>query len=209
MTEEAMTEQNEPASKLGGLAAAVLAARRPGATPFERRPAVLKTGEIDQTAAAFNVFASLLTSDGIRTALYSVLRRSDYRFIGIFRFKDGKATSCVHVDRENLGETQAGEVDDTATYCSYVRSEGRPFVTADASTDERTIGHVARDVVLSYCGIPIFQPGGELIGTLCHYDVVPRDPEHLDLELLIQVSSALEQSGLIPAYPDLQPLTSP
>ena len=162
----------------------------------------MKTGEIDQTAAAFNVFASLLASDGIRTALYSVLRRSNYRFVSIFRFKDGKATSSVHVDRENLGDTQAGEVDDTATYCSYVRNEGRPFVTSDASTDERTVGHVARDAVRSYCGIPIFQPDGELLGTLCHYDLVPRDPEHLDLELLIQVSSALEQSGLIPGYPD-------
>lgn len=200
-----MTEQNPPVSKLSDLAAAVQAARRPGATALERRPAVLKTGEIDQTAAAFNVFASLLTSDGIRTALYSILRRSDYRFIGIFRFKDGKATSAVHVDRENLGDTQAGEVDDTATYCSYVRNEGRPFVTADASTDERTLGHAAREAVLAYCGIPIFHPDGELLGTLCHYDVVPRDPELLDLELLIQVSSALEQSGLIPAYPEAQP----
>jgi GAF domain-containing protein len=200
-----MTDPIEIDPRLNVLAAAVDASKGRSATPFERRAAVLKSGEIDQTAAAFNVFASLLQSDGIRTALYSVLRRSDYRFIGIFRFKDGKATSAVHVDRENLGVTQAGEVDDTATYCSYARASGSPFVTADARADERTVGHVARDSVLSYCGIPIFEPGGEFIGTLCHYDLVPRDPDQLDLDLLIQVSSALEQSGLIPAYPDPQP----
>lgn len=198
-----MSEPSDVAPKLSDLVVAVKAAERPGAASIERRPAILKTGEIDQTAAAFNVFASLLASDGIRTALYSVLRRSDYRFIGIFRFKNGKATSSVHVDRENLGVTQADEVDDTATYCSYVRNTGRPFVTSDASTDQRTLGHAARQVVLSYCGIPIFQPDGELVGTLCHYDVVPRDPRQLDLELLAQVSSALEKTGLIPPYPEL------
>lgn len=196
-----MTDTNDTTLKLSNLTAAVQASTRPGTAPVGRRPAVLKTGEIDQTAAAFNVFASLLETDGIRTALYSVLRRSDYRFIGIFRFKDGKATSAVHVDRENLGTTQAGEVDDTATYCSFARATGKPFVTADASSDDRTAGHVARDVIRSYCGIPIYQADGEFIGTLCHYDVVPRDPEDLDLELLAQVSSALERCGLIPAYP--------
>lgn len=200
-----MTKQDDIKPLLHDLAAAVNASKdRPGKS-FERRPAVLKTGEIDQTAAAFNVFASLLQSDGIRTALYSVLRKSDYRFIGIFRFKDGKATSSVHVDRENLGITQAGEVDDTATYCAYARAAGVPFVTADASADDRTLGHVARDTVRSYCGIPIYEPGGEFVGTLCHYDLVPRDPDTLDLELLAQVSQALEESGLIPAYPSLQP----
>lgn len=165
------------------------------------RPAVSATGKIDQTAVAFNVFSKLLSSDGIRAALYSVLRHSDYRFLSIFRFKDGKATSCVHVDRTDLLATQADEVPDTATYCLYVRNSKQPFVTANAATDARTAGHPARDVVLSYCGIPILEPEGKLIGTLCHYDLVARDPDQLDLELLRRVSSALAQSGLVPDYP--------
>lgn len=165
--------------------------------------AVARDGSIDQTAVAFNVFANLLATDGVRAALYSILRRSSYRFIAIFRFKDGKATSSVHVDRDNLAVTQADEVPDTATYCAYVRGSARPFVTADASADDRTIGHPARDVVLSYCGVPIMESDGTLLGTLCHYDVVPRDPGELDLALLLQVCSALSQSGLVPPYPDL------
>ncbi len=143
-------------------------------------------------------------SDGIRSALYSVLRLSNYRFISIFRFNDGMATSVVHVDREDLSLTQASEVSDTATYCCFVRNSGGAFVTADATTDWRTADHPARDAVRSYCGIPIFEPEGALIGTLCHYDFVPRDPEQLNLELLLQVSSALAQSGLVPAYPGLK-----
>lgn len=165
------------------------------------RAAVDAFGQIDPTVVAFNVFANLLSTDGIRAALYSVLRRSNYRFISIFRFRDGLATSAVHVDREDLSVTQASEVPDTATYCHYVRESGRPFVTAQASSDARTVGHPSRDVVLSYCGIPIFEPEGALIGVLCFHDVVPREPDQLDLELLVQVSSALAQSGLVPPYP--------
>jgi hypothetical protein len=181
-----------------------VAAARPAGTAADSAPArsrIRGDGAVDQTVVAFNVFANLLASDGIRSALYSVLRKSDYRFISIFRFQDGRATSAVHVDREDLSVVQADEVADTATYCCYVRDANGSFVTADASTDLRTAGHVARDAVRAYCGIPILEPDGELIGTLCHYDLVPRDPEQLDLHLLLQVSSALAQSGLIPPYP--------
>lgn len=174
------------------------------AEAVSRAPSRLSTNavsDIDTTYAGFNVFSSLLQSDGIRPALYSLLRRTDYRFIAIFRFKDGKATSSVYVDRENIGDLQAGEVPDTATYCCYVRDRGGPFVTADAAADNRTAQHAAKDVVRAYCGIPILTPDGELLGTLCHYDLEPRDPAQLDVELLIQASSALATSGLIPPYP--------
>ncbi len=190
---------NEP--RLEGLKRAVGAAR--SGVPVASAPLVSESGGIDQTAVAFNVFAKLLQTDGIRAALYSVLRRSDYRYLSIFRFKDGLATSCVHIDREDLLATQAAEVPDTATYCRYVRASDAPFVTVNASIDARTFDHPARDVVLSYCGIPVLESDGTFIGTLCHYDLVPRDPEQLDLELLLQVSSALAQSGAVPPYPDL------
>jgi GAF domain-containing protein len=177
------------------------AARALPPSAFAQAP-ISAAGKIDQTAVAFNVFSRLLYSDGIRAALYAVLRNSSYRFLSIFRFQNGLATSCVHVDRENLADMQAGEVTDTATYCCYVRDSGGAFVTADASSDPRTANHPAHEEVRSYCGIPIIESDGTLIGTLCHYDLVPRDPNELNLELLLQVSSALARSGLVPPYPD-------
>jgi GAF domain-containing protein len=198
-----MTTPETTDSRLGPLRKAILEARDglAGSSKTPGRSAVSTSGEIDQTTVAFNVFEKLLATEGIRAALYAVLRQSQYRFISIFRFKDGKATSAVHVDRTDLSVTQAGEVADTATYCCYVRDADHPFATADASLDPRTRDHVAREVVRSYCGIPIFEPDGALIGTLCHYDLEPRDPEHLNLSLLLQVSSAIAQSGLVPPYP--------
>jgi hypothetical protein len=50
-----------------------------------------------------------------------VLGLSEYRFIGIFRFKDGKANAALHYDRENPAVTAVTEVSDSATYCCHVR----------------------------------------------------------------------------------------
>ena len=160
------------------------------------------SGQVNSTAVAFSVFKKLLDTEGPRAALYSVLRLTDYRFISVFRFKDGKATSAIHVDREDLAVVQASEVPDTATYCCYVRDSRGAFVTADALIDPRTSTHPAREVVRAYCGIPILDPEGVLIGTLCHYDLAPKDPEQLDLELLLQVAHALCAPGVVPPYPD-------
>lgn len=203
---EAIMESNEPDAGRPAADApgpAIASARTPTEPQhvLQSRPAVSDRGEIDPGVVAFNVFAKLMETDGIRAALYSVLRKSDYRFIGIFRFKDGKATSAVHVDRQNLNVTQADEVDATATYCNFVRHSGKPFITADAVTDPSTDGHVAREVIRSYCGVPILDSEGAFVGTLCHYDLVPRDPHQLNLEFLVQVSGALSRSGLIPPYP--------
>lgn len=198
--------QDDPGSQdeeslRSALAAALQAAQ--ARELFESRPAVSSAGKIDDAVVAFTVFAKLMETDGIRAALYSVLRKSDYRFIGIFRFKNGKATSAVHVDREDLKITQADEVDEASTYCNLVRHTGRPFMTADASIDPRTAGHVAREVIRSYCGVPILDSDGSFIGTLCHYDLVPRNPSQLNLALLAQISGAAARSGLIPPYPQL------
>ena len=51
------------------------------------------------TGAHFKQFARVLASSGARDALAYVLGLSDYRFIGIFRFKDGKANAAIHYDR--------------------------------------------------------------------------------------------------------------
>ena len=151
--------------------------------------------------AAFARFAEILEREGPRPALAWLLLRSDYRFIGIFRFEGGKATAAVHYDRENPEVLRCAEVPDTATYCCYVRDSRGAFVTANALTDARLDDHPARESVLAYCGVPVMDPEGVLLGTLCHYDLVPRDPEQLDLPLLLQVTSTLARGGHVPPYP--------
>lgn len=153
------------------------------------------------TEAYFLRFSEILNATGARDALAYLVGLSDYRFIGIFRFQDGKANAAIHVDRENPTVLTATEVPDTATYCCYVRDGHGMFSTSNALADARLDQHPAREAVLAYCGVPVMDPSGHLLGTLCHYDVVPRDPSQLDMELLLQVAVALEQGAHVPPYP--------
>lgn len=150
---------------------------------------------------AFADFVVTLKAEGIRQALGCLLKRTDYRFIGIWRFQDGKASAAAHYDRENPEVTTAEEVPENATYCCYVRETGQPFKTQNALVDERAAKHPARSTVLSYCGVPVMDSSGVILGTLCHYDLVPRDPEQISMELILSVSSYLALGGHVPPYP--------
>ena len=157
--------------------------------------AALKTDE------AFARFSDTLEAAGLRAALAYLLGLTDYRFIAIFRFAEGRANAAVFYDRENPDVWAVDEVSASATYCCYARDARGVFKTADAMLDPRLAGHVAREVVQSYCGVPVMTAEGEILGTLCHYDLVPRDPEQVDLMLMLQVASRLVQRCLVPPYP--------
>ncbi len=154
-----------------------------------------------QDSEAFAKFVVTLRAEGLREALATLVKRTDYRFIGIWRFMDGKANAAAHYDRENPGVTTAAEVPDTATYCCYVRESGQPFKTPNTLVDERVAQHPARSTVLSYCGVPVMDSDGTILGTLCHYDLVPRDSEQVSLELMMSVASYLALGGHVPPYP--------
>jgi GAF domain-containing protein len=153
------------------------------------------------TRQAFQRFAHTLDTQGVRAALAYIVSLSDYRFISVFQFRDDKAMAALHFDRENPDVLRSAEVPDTATYCCYVRDSRGVFTTANALLDARLASHPKRTGVLAYCGVPVMDAEGQLLGTLCHYDVVPRDPEQLDLALLIEVASALARGGHVPPYP--------
>lgn len=153
------------------------------------------------TSDAYAAFDATLQRDGLRQALAYLLSLTDYRFIAIFRFENGRANAAVFWDRENPAQRLTDEVPDTATYCCFVRDSRGIFTTADSLTDERLLAHPAREVVRGYCGVPVMDAEGVLLGTLCHYDVVPRDPGQLDLELLLQVASSLAAGKHVPPYP--------
>ena len=153
------------------------------------------------TDEAFAAFDRALHAEGPRAALTYLVGLTSYRFIGIFRFNGGLANAAIHVDRENPDVTRLDAVPETATYCCYVRDGRGVFTTVDAMADPRLLTHVARAQVRSYCGVPLISPEGELLGTMCHYDLVPRDPEELDLPLLLQAAGTLANGGHVPPYP--------
>ncbi len=153
------------------------------------------------TAESYQEFRKAFDAQGLRTALSTLLELTDYRFIGIWRFDAGKAAAAAHFDRQQPDQQDAAEVPETATYCTIVRDTEQPFSTADASIDARLAGHPAQDVVRTYCGVPLMDSAGTILGTLCHYDLVPRDPEQINIELMLMIGSFLALNGHVPPYP--------
>lgn len=149
------------------------------------------------TDGAFRVFKGLLDAYGLRYALYSLLRLTDYRFISVFRLENGMIRSLAHVDREDLSVLETGASPESASYCCYVRTGNGPFVVVDSIGDPRVEGHAKQQDLRAYCGLPISSADGQLLGTLCHYDVVPRDPAQLNTELLSQVADEIVRAGLL------------
>ncbi len=169
-----------------------------GGAPLGRtRESAMVLATAAPTDGAYRVFKRLLDADGLRYALYSILRLTDYRFISVFRLEDGMIRSLAHVDREDLSVQETETSAESASYCCYVRSEDGPFVVVDALVDPRVEDHAKRPDLRAYCGIPIASADGRLLGTLCHYDIVPRDPAQLNNELLAQVASEIVRSGWI------------
>lgn len=153
------------------------------------------------TSESYQNFRRAFEAEGLRPALSGLLALTDYRFIGLWRFENGRAAAAAHFDKEHPGQENASEVPETATYCTIVRDTEEPFMTGDSMLDARVAGHPAQDVVRTYCGVPLMDSAGEVFGTLCHYDVVPRDPEQINIELMLMVSSFLVLNGHVPDYP--------
>jgi GAF domain-containing protein len=153
------------------------------------------------TEDAFRQFSDKVSRHGLRPALAYLLGLTDFRYIAIFRRNGDKATAAAYYDREHPDVVATDEVPASATYCQLAIESQAPFITADALQDPRLVSHPARHAVQSYSGVPLMTPEGELLGTLCYYDEVPRDTDQIDLELIVNVASALEQRGLVPPYP--------
>jgi GAF domain-containing protein len=160
------------------------------------------------TSAAFAKFVVTHRTRDLRTALATLLRLTDYRFIGLWRFQDGKANAVVHYDREDPTVIDAQEVPDTATYCCFVRDRKAPFKTPNALIDERLAEHAAREQVATYCGVPVMDSHGNVLATLCHYDLVPREPEQVNLELMLMVAAYIVNNGHLPPYPSTAPVAT-
>lgn len=150
---------------------------------------------------AFLQFNQTLAKAGLRAALAYLLSLSNFRFIAIFRSQGDNSTASVFYDREQPDVLFVEEVPASATYCTLAVASRSVFKTGDSLQDPRLTSHAARETVQSYWGLPLMTPEGEILATLCQYDVVPRDTQQVDLQLMVEVASLLQQRGLVPPYP--------
>lgn len=144
-----------------------------------------------------SAFETLLEAEGPRAALGYLNGLTEFRYTGVFRFE--REVLCVYYfDREQPAQSSIAAIPMAATYCSYVRRGNGVFTTADALLDPRLQDHAARRDVRAYCGVPVFDPAGAFLGTLCHFDNLPRDPRQIDLGLMQEVARCLGRGGRLP-----------
>jgi GAF domain-containing protein len=94
-------------------------------------------------------------------------------------------------DRENPAQQVGADSPMSETYCSIVGETERPFATDDAAADARLAGHPALETVVSYCGALVRDARGAAVGTLCHFDVVPRPVPAAEVPVMEAVAALL------------------
>lgn len=130
------------------------------------------------------VFREALTEGGISAALKFINARSPHRFTSIYRFDGSTLHNLYLYDRANpefglFPDAPLGE-----SYCSIVSETAATFATHHSLRDARVEYHPKRELVLSYCGIPLVREDGTMFGTLCHFDFVPHEISGGEVEFL-------------------------
>ena len=128
----------------------------------------------DELPMLADAFRETLESAGLPAALRFLNTRTRHRFTALYRFDAPWLRNVCMVDRENPGLLVTADCAIRESYCSYIFDAEREFDVEDASEDGRVAGHPKRDVLLAYCGVPVFDAGGACVGTLCHFDPRPR-----------------------------------
>lgn len=80
-----------------------------------------------------------------------------------------------------------------ASYCVFVRDSGAQFETQDSLHDDRVRNHPKRQVVQSYCGVPLLDFDGKMFGTICHFDLRPRGIADDNVELMEAMARLLKE----------------
>ncbi|MDQ3096304.1 MAG: GAF domain-containing protein, partial [Actinomycetota bacterium] len=88
------------------------------------------------------------------------------------------------------GADRSGPVE--SSFCKYVIATGEALLVDDARADPRTCANPGIDTmgVAAWAGFPVHAPSGEVLGTFCVVDTVPRHWSHRDVVILETLSKS-------------------
>ena len=133
-------------------------------------------------------FQQILGAQGLHAALRFLNARTRHRFTGVYRFSHPTLRSLCLFDRENPTLKVGSDNPMLETYCSVLDESRAPFALEDSATDARVTTHLARDRVISYCGVPVLDPDGSVVGSLCHFDLRPRIVPRAEIPIMEAVA---------------------
>jgi hypothetical protein len=132
----------------------------------------------------FASFLETLNTRGVEAALAFLNAKVAHRYTAAYRVDGGMLRNVALHDKE--GEVRPeflAVVPFESSFCQFVLRDGS-FRTDNSGTDARLDGHPYQGVMVCYHGVPLVDDAGELLGTLCHFDVVEHGLPEADFELL-------------------------
>jgi hypothetical protein len=142
-------------------------------------------------------FRDVLIRDGLHAALGFLNGRVDFRFTGIYRFEGAILRNVCLFDREAPDDRGGGEAPVSQTYCGITGSGGDCLEVEDGKADPR-FPWLQGNPVIAYCGVPVFDPLGDVIGTVCHFHVRPCRIPKAELPTIRSAAGAVWTYCLVP-----------
>lgn len=146
---------------------------------------------MDSFSQASEQLALLMARKDLRGALRYLNGLTSFRFTALYRFDHEQLRNRAFVDRLHPEVDSTEDIPIDASYCIYVRQNQGPFLLADSLRDERVRGHRKQPSVRSYCGVPIVNGQGWMLGSVCHFDFEPHPFQEGDVLLLEQLARLL------------------
>lgn len=137
----------------------------------------------------------LVASDNLRAALELLNDESKLRYTALYLLDGDFAVNFMLVDRDDAPSGLPQNIRLDHSYCSLVKAAAAPIVITNASVDQRLDGHPSRDAMSAYCGVPLLDLNGTVLGTLCQFDPVATPISDHTLTLMAEVATALGQDA--------------
>lgn len=147
----------------------------------------------DQPAndAVVNHLRELLVRHGLRPMVVFLNGLSTFRFSAVMRFDKGMLQTVCYYDREDPRPDALPAVPEEASYCRFVKARREIFSVPDSKLESCLSGHPARDAVRAYCGAPLYGAEGNVMGSICHFNIDPVRITVRDGELLTAAADLL------------------
>lgn len=132
----------------------------------------LQAQELSAYSSFGQLFDEICTTLGLNAAMEALNEGVPHRYSAVYRLVDGRMVNVAMADKQREPRPLSlRKCPLRSSFCQYVLRDGS-FFTGDSGLDERLIGHPYQGVMMSYCGIPVFDLEGRAIGTACHFDVI-------------------------------------
>jgi len=137
------------------------------------------------------ILRNVLARDGLLGGLGYLNSLTPQRFTGVFLADGEKLRNVALFDRTDPAVRPWEAFPMLHSYCSIVLATGKSFSTNNSMDDYRVRDHAARESVRAYCGVPLLDSEGRVLGTLCHFDFVARSADLVDIELMLEIPAAI------------------